>query len=63
MTKWTAENTEGFTTEELAVMNEAQERIEAQSGADESNIADFLNNAFLPGVTADDLVAQWNRRA
>lgn len=64
MTRWTESNTEDFTTEELAAMNEAQTALEvAYPDADDSNIADMLNNAFVPGIiTAADLIAAVSAR-
>jgi len=60
MTRWTENNTEGFTPTELNMMNAAQEQLEAaHPGVDPSNIADIINNAFRPGVTVADLVAAW----
>ena len=57
MTTWTEDNTEGFTAAELDAMNDAQERLEsAFGGVDSKHISDRLNNAFCPGMTADDLV-------
>lgn len=57
MTMWTHENTEGFTDQELATMNEAQSRLEAaHPEVDPGNLADRLNSAFVPGITADQLV-------
>lgn len=58
MTRWTWENTDGFTAAELAAMNDAQAALEtAHPGVDATNIADMLGNAFVPGATSDDLVA------
>ena len=58
MTRWTEENTEGFTASELAEMNAAQAALEAEwIDVDPSNIADKLNNAFCPGMTAENLIA------
>ena len=58
MSRWTEENTEGFTAQELATMNEAQARLEAaHPEVDPGNLADRLNNAFTPGATVDQLVA------
>lgn len=68
MTRWTESNTEDFTTEdftteELAAMNEAQTALEvAYPDADGSNIADMLNNAFVPGIAAADLIAAVSAR-
>jgi hypothetical protein len=58
MTRWTNDNTKGFTAAELAMLNEAQDRLDVASpGVDPGNIADRLYNAFYPGITVDDLVA------
>jgi len=63
MTRWTESNTEDFTTEELAAMNEAQVALEvAHPETDGSNIADMLNNAFVPGIAAADLIAAVSAR-
>jgi len=62
MTTWTAENTEGFTADELAALNTAQVQLEAASVADEKSIADMLNNVFCPGMSADDLTAAVRER-
>lgn len=57
MTTWTAENTEGFTADELSALNAAQAQLEADDVAGEKTIADMLNNVFCPGMSADDLMA------
>ena len=63
MTRWTDSNTEDFTTEELATLNEAQVALEvAHPETDGSNIADMLNNAFVPGIAAADLIAAVSAR-
>lgn len=59
MTRWTENNTEGFTAEELEILNDAQERLESDNpGIDASNISDLLNNTWVPGITADELVSK-----
>lgn len=59
MARWTTENTEGFTATELDTMNAAQETLEAMlDGVEAENIADLLNNSYVPGVTVDQLVAK-----
>jgi hypothetical protein len=55
MTRWTENNTEGFTTAELEELNAAQEMLEADDFAEPQNIADMLNNAWVPGMNAADL--------
>jgi hypothetical protein len=57
MTKWTEDNTEGFTEAELDELNAAQAELELVTDWDETNIADLLNNAWVPGSTAEALVA------
>ena len=52
---FTAENTEGFTTAELEILNEALV-IRTAKGEDEKNASDAINNAFYPGVTIAELV-------
>lgn len=57
MTTWTEENTEGFTKEELATLNAAQTALEAENPSiDTQNIADRLNNAWMPGITVEALI-------
>lgn len=57
MTRWTEQNTEGFTAAELDELNAAQAMLEADEFADAGNIADLLNNAWVPGMTSADLYA------
>jgi hypothetical protein len=53
---FTEANTEGFTTADLAIMNEAlAERMAA--GEDEKSASDAINNAWHPGVTVETLIA------
>lgn len=54
--KWTTENTEGFSDDDLATMNEAQQQLEARfPGVDPGNIGDMLNNAFTHDLDARQL--------
>ncbi len=63
MTAWTENNTEGFTGAELDTLNTAQAALEkAFPKVDEANITDMLNNAWLPGSTADTLIDQISAR-
>lgn len=63
MARWTQDNTEDFTADELAMMNEAQAALEAAfPDADDANIADMLNNAFIPGATVEGLIAAVSAR-
>ena len=58
MTRWTENNTEGFTVHELDVLNRAQAAVEAAAPElDPANIADRLNNAWIPGMTEAALIA------
>jgi glycosyltransferase A (GT-A) superfamily protein (DUF2064 family) len=57
MTKWTEDNTEGFTEAELDELNAAQAELELLTDWDEQNISDLLNDAWVPGATAESLVA------
>lgn len=58
MARWTENNTEGFTADELEMMNDAQKHLEAKHpDADEGTISDHLNDVFLPGTTFEKLVA------
>lgn len=58
MARWTENNTEGFTAAELDMLNRAQAALEAEApDMDPANIADRLNNAFVPGITEADLIA------
>jgi hypothetical protein len=52
---FTTDNTDGFTSEELDLMNEAIE-ILVERGMDESNASDQINNAYVPGATLADLI-------
>ena len=59
---WTKENTEGFSDTELAALSAAQAELEQRFAVDASNIADILNNEWLPGMTAADLVTAASKR-
>lgn len=57
MRLWTQDTTEGFTDEELELLDEAQESLEEESpGVDPRNIADALGAAWKTGATFDDLM-------
>lgn len=63
MTRFTENNTEGFTTEELAEMNKALDTLAAEGFAnDENHISDFINNEYVPGMTAAEYVAAYKAR-
>lgn len=58
MSHWNDQNTEGFTSDELDVINEAIDVIVEQApGVDMSNINDLINNAWRPDATSDSLIA------
>lgn len=58
MTYWTADNTEGYTAEELNEMNRALDMLAAEGYEnDEHHVSDYIHNTFVPGITADELVA------
>ena len=63
MARFTEQNTEGFTTEELNELNKALDMLAAEGFADEENhISDFLNNAYVPGMTAAEYVDAYKAR-
>jgi len=66
MENFTADNTEGFTSAELGVMNAAFDNVWDQlADADDEDqnyqlkcsLSDAFNNAWIPGATVPDLVA------
>ena len=60
---WTAQNTEGFTAADLDTLNAAQDALQdAAPGIDPANVADLINNAWRPGITAADLIAAARQR-
>ena len=65
MTYFTAENTEGFTQDELAAMNRAHtapnDKHDAHAATAQS-IGDMLNNAWFAGATANDLFVAVDKR-
>jgi hypothetical protein len=63
MTYFTESNTEGFTAAELAEMNRALDMLAAEGHEnDENHVSDFINNAYVPGMTADEYVAAYKAR-
>lgn len=63
MTRFTTDNTDGFTTAELAEMNRALDMLAAEGCEnDENHISDFINNHFVPGTTAEEFVAAYKAR-
>ena len=46
--KWTDENTENFSADELDILNAAQDILERETGLEPQTVADLLNNAWLP---------------
>lgn len=60
MNYWTNENTDGFSENEIAILNLAQETLERENPeVDPKNIADHINNAFAPNITAQEIVNSW----
>lgn len=53
---WTMENTDGFTQDQLDLINEARELMDVD-GVDGSNVNDAINNAWSGQDTAADLAA------
>ena len=52
---FTEANTEGFSPAELAILNDAVSVLTA-SGVDGKSACNAVNNAYQPGITADDIV-------
>ena len=52
---FTLDNTEGFTENQIDVLNEALE-IRIARGEDEKSASDAINNAWFDGATVEDLV-------
>jgi len=56
MTQFRDDNTDGFTSAELALLNRVFDRLQNWfPGTDESNIADAINNSWQTGMTEDEL--------
>lgn len=62
-TTWTHLNTDGFTRADLAALNTAQAELERRAPeVDPENIADALNNEWIEGASAAELIARaWTR--
>ena len=72
MSTFTRENTEDYTSAELAVLNEAHDKVmQAQRGSGDNwdmcpedfaavskNLCDELHNAWETGSTSDDLIGR-----
>ncbi len=55
---WTMDNTEGFTQDQLDLINDAVKMVAAKAdGVDAKNISDAINNAWTEQETAEDLAA------
>ena len=53
---WTMDNTEGFTQDQLDLINEAYDLVAAKADdVDAKNIYDALNNAWIEQETAEEL--------
>lgn len=58
MARYTDDNTEGFSAAELAVMNDAFDRIAIVAPEmDEKSIDDAITNTWVEGMMVDALVA------
>jgi hypothetical protein len=56
MNKFTTDNTDGFTFDELDILNDAFDMLQAaKPGVDDSNLCDDINNSWQTGMTADEL--------
>lgn len=56
MKQFREDNTEGFSTEELDIMNAVFSRLQNWfPGIDQKNIADAINNNWEVGISEDDL--------
>lgn len=56
---FTTDNTTGFSADELDTLNTALEELKAQYPAvDEKNLHDLLNDHWIDGATAAELVAR-----
>lgn len=53
---WTQDNTEGFTNEQLAIINDVQSTLEEHWQIDPQNIADKINNVWCKQDTVNDLL-------
>ena len=69
--RFTSQNTEGFTDAELSVLNAAMRGIMDATMAEpgdlyfpdiEASVSDAINNAFVPGITAERLIADLSPR-
>lgn len=57
MTYWNSDNTEGFSADDLEMLNEIQVELQAENpNIDAQNIADILNNAWVEGIDYDTLI-------
>jgi hypothetical protein len=52
---FTLENTEGFTSEEIIILNAAL-AIRVERGEDEKVASDKINNAWFSGASVEDLI-------
>lgn len=59
---WTNQNTEGFSADELAMINRVLDRIAADAdGIDQGNRDDAINNAWRGGISEAELEAETRR--
>ena len=60
---WTEQNTEGFSADDLDMLNSIQAELEEEfRGIDPGNISAILNNAWVDGIAHDDLLETARRR-
>lgn len=63
MIQFRDDNTEGFTSEELSLLNRVLTRLQNWfPDADKSNIADAINNSWQTGMSEDELYASAARK-
>lgn len=65
MAYFTSENTDGFTSAEIDILNRAHQALVEKHGADDAlaqSIGDLLNNAWTAGATANDLFVAVDKR-
>ena len=56
MAHFTTSNTEGYTTEELTILNAAYEQITEEIDNDMNRVDDAIANVWYEGMTAEELV-------
>ena len=56
MAHFTTSNTEGYTAEDLLILNAAYEQITEEIDNDMNRIDDAITNAWYEGMTTEELV-------